>query len=160
MQWDTTENAGFSKVKPWMRVHDDYKEWNVEVQRKDPKSVFSFYKNLLQVKKDNLVMVSDSLLRHRPTVPHAQFGLAFTIKTYGNFTIVDYENESVFAFIKAYKDTKLLVVLNFSNDKQSFEVDSKLATSDAKLLVGTMDKGEIKEGRVELEPWEGVSFSL
>jgi glycosidase len=58
MQWDTSENAGFSKAKPWMRVHDDYKEWNVEVQRKDPKSVFSFYKNLLQVKKDNLVMVS------------------------------------------------------------------------------------------------------
>jgi len=62
MQWDTSENAGFSKVKPWMRVHDDYKEWNVEVQRKDPKSVFSFYKNLLQVKKDNLVMVSHPLL--------------------------------------------------------------------------------------------------
>jgi hypothetical protein len=54
----------------------------------------------------------------------------------------------------------LLVILNFSNDKQSFKVDSSLATSDAKLLVGTMEKGEIKEGRVELEPWEGVSFSL
>jgi glycosidase len=58
MQWDTSANAGFTTGKPWMRIHDDYQEWNVEVQSKDPKSVNSFYKQLLEVRKDNLVMVS------------------------------------------------------------------------------------------------------
>jgi glycosidase len=63
MQWDTSANAGFTTGKPWMRIHDDYKEWNVEVQSKDPKSVNSFYKQLLKVRKDNLVMVSDHARR-------------------------------------------------------------------------------------------------
>jgi len=64
MQWDTSANAGFSTAKPWMRIHDDYKEWNVEVQSKDPKSVNSFYKQLLKVRHDNLVMVSVMQTRH------------------------------------------------------------------------------------------------
>ena len=56
-QWDASENAGFSKGKPWMRVHDDYKEWNVEAQRKDPKSVWTFWKRMLQLRKDYEALV-------------------------------------------------------------------------------------------------------
>ena len=26
MQWDNKKNAGFSKVKPWIKVNDNYKE--------------------------------------------------------------------------------------------------------------------------------------
>lgn len=62
MQWDSSKNAGFTQGKPWMRIHDDYKEWNVEAQSKDPNSVNSFYKQLLQLRKDNLIMVSHGCL--------------------------------------------------------------------------------------------------
>ena len=44
MQWNDSENAGFSTVKPWLKVNKNYKEVNVENQQFDENSVFSFWK--------------------------------------------------------------------------------------------------------------------
>ncbi|KAF7329459.1 Glycoside hydrolase family 13 protein [Mycena kentingensis (nom. inval.)] len=59
MQWDATEHAGFTKGpgKPWMRVDDDYAEWNVAVQQSDPDSVLAFWKACLRLRKANKVLV-------------------------------------------------------------------------------------------------------
>jgi hypothetical protein len=81
-------------------------------------------------------------------------------QTYGDFKVLDFENQQVFAYLKAYQGTQLLVVLNFSNDQQTFSVDKGVDTSNAKLLIGTMDKGEIKDGKIALEAWEGIAFTL
>lgn len=35
-----------------MRVHDDYKDWNIAAQRKDESSVWNFWKKMLQLRKD------------------------------------------------------------------------------------------------------------
>jgi len=51
MQWDSTANAGFTAGTPWMRVNDDYTEWNVDKQSSDPESPLSFYKRALAVRK-------------------------------------------------------------------------------------------------------------
>ncbi|KAK8847717.1 hypothetical protein IAR55_005576 [Kwoniella newhampshirensis] len=32
MQWDNSSHGGFTSGKPWMRVHDDYPDWNVAKQ--------------------------------------------------------------------------------------------------------------------------------
>ena len=68
-QWDSSKNAGFTAGTPWMRVHDDYEEWNVESQRNKPTSILNFYATLFQLRKDHLALVSRSFL---PTaVPRA-----------------------------------------------------------------------------------------
>ena len=36
MQWDSSENAGFSKTKPWFYVNPNYKRVNVATEEKDP----------------------------------------------------------------------------------------------------------------------------
>ena len=61
MQWNAGHNAGFSlrgDSKPWMRVHDDYREWNVAKQTNDPDSVLSFWKKMLAFRKKHLGSVS------------------------------------------------------------------------------------------------------
>lgn len=63
MQWDDSTNAGFSltneqTAEPWMRVHDDHKEWNVAKQREQPDSVMSFWKAMLAFRKNHLSSVS------------------------------------------------------------------------------------------------------
>lgn len=45
MQWDTTENAGFSKEKPWMKVNPNYVDINAREQENNLNSILNFYKN-------------------------------------------------------------------------------------------------------------------
>ena len=66
MQWNDSANAGFSlkpnAEPPWMRVHDDYKEWNVEKQLQDRESVLSFWKAMIKFRKQHLSCVSIPLI--------------------------------------------------------------------------------------------------
>ena len=57
MQWDDTENAGFSKKTPWIAVNPSYKEINAKECLNDPDSVFYHYKKLVQLRKEKKVMV-------------------------------------------------------------------------------------------------------
>lgn len=57
MQWDDTENAGFTDGTPWIRVNDNYKEINAKAQINDPDSIFSCYKKLIQLRKEYSVLV-------------------------------------------------------------------------------------------------------
>ncbi len=51
MQWDTTENAGFSKEKPWMKVNPNYVNINVREQENNLDSILNFYKEIIKNKK-------------------------------------------------------------------------------------------------------------
>jgi oligo-1,6-glucosidase len=57
VQWDSSLNAGFTTGNPWMRVNDDYREWNAARQIKDENSVHAFYKRALAFRKHHDVLV-------------------------------------------------------------------------------------------------------
>lgn len=98
VQWDDTENAGFSTGKPWTRVNDNYKEINVASQVNDPNSLFSFWKQSLNVRKE----YKDLLI-------------------YGSFKILDKENQKIFTYVKETAGQKAYVVLNFTSESLKFE---------------------------------------
>ncbi|BGE82367.1 glycoside hydrolase family 13 protein [Staphylococcus petrasii] len=105
MQWNDSTNGGFTEVEPWFPVNPNYKEINVEQQLEDKKSVLNFYKKLIQLKKSN------------------------EIYTYGEFDLVDADNENVFAYTRKL-DGKTVVVAGNLTDKSAplslpFEVDSE-----------------------------------
>ena len=52
MQWTDGENAGFTAGTPWLRVNPNYTSINVEDERKDPDSVFHFYRQLIALRKN------------------------------------------------------------------------------------------------------------
>ena len=56
MQWNGTENAGFSTQAPWLAVTDNYREINVETEEKDPDSILNFYKKLVQLRKEKKII--------------------------------------------------------------------------------------------------------
>jgi alpha-glucosidase len=51
MQWDTSEHAGFSSARPWLPVAADYARVNVAVERKDPRSMLSLYRRLIELRR-------------------------------------------------------------------------------------------------------------
>lgn len=57
MQWDCSENAGFTTGTPWIYMDQDYKDWNVEKQKENPNSVWSFYHDLIRLKKDKEALI-------------------------------------------------------------------------------------------------------
>ena len=96
MQWDASENAGFTKGSPWIKVNSNYKEINVAEAEADKGSIYHYYRDMIKLRKDNLVFV------------------------YGGFELLAEEDEKVFAYLRTDETEKYLVVLNFSGDETRF----------------------------------------
>ncbi|MCE5035976.1 alpha-glucosidase [Staphylococcus haemolyticus] len=103
MQWSDSTNGGFTEGKPWFPVNPNYKDINVAHQLEDEHSVLNFYKKLIQLKKSH------------------------EIYTYGQFDLIDEENENVFAYTRQLEGKTVVVAGNLT-DKQSsltlpFDID-------------------------------------
>ena len=51
VQWDDSENAGFTTGTPWFYVNQNYKTINVAQQEQDPDSILNFYKAAIRLRK-------------------------------------------------------------------------------------------------------------
>ena len=91
MQWDDTENAGFTTGTPWIGVNPNYQEINAQSQIDDENSVFHYYKKLIHLRKENSIFVD------------------------GDFTLLLPEDENIFAYVREYEGRKLLVAANFTD---------------------------------------------
>lgn len=135
MQWDSNKNAGFTEGgKPWMRVNDDYKEWNVEKQEGDKNSVLEYWREVLSLRK------SES-----------------EVFTYGHYEELDVARtgEHVFAYTMTSFDEqkKALVLLNFSDVDQRFDTCGFEGWS---ALLGRKTEGEAGSTGIYLTPYEGM----
>jgi alpha-glucosidase len=136
MQWDSSPNAGFCPpdVEPWLPVSMDFQTRNVETQSQDPHSMLNFYRQLLQIRRS-----SPALYR-------------------GSYSPVDAESQC-FAYRRTHADQQFLIVLNFSEENRSLNLD--LQGSGKVLLSTCMDRlGSESLHRLTLRPYEGVIFSL
>lgn len=115
MQWDTTENAGFTSGTPWLPVNENFGKKNVKTESEDPNSLLSFYKQLLKIRNENVVLEKGEL-------------------------IIDDEHYSskVLAFYRELESGKFLVLLNFSSKQV------KLKDVSGKILFST-SRTELKE---------------
>ena len=133
VQWTAGKEAGFTTGKPWTRVNDNYKEINVESQVNDKNSLFTFWKNILKIRKE----YKDLFI-------------------YGSFKILDTENKQVFTFLKTDQNNKsAYVAINFSTEKAPFK---KLVDGEFNLLYSNVPKAEAKEGI--LTPYEARVYLL
>lgn len=99
MQWNDGQNAGFSRAKPWLPVPPSAKTHNVNSEMKDPNSVLSFYRQLLE-------------LRHKePALLE------------GTYTTLNENDPNVLTYVRRYKDEAILVVLNMSASEQKVQFD-------------------------------------
>lgn len=82
MQWNTSENAGFTDGTPWLRVNPNYKTINVESQLSDPDSLLHFYRALISARKDQRFKSSLTTGDMIPYLPEQDDVLSF-IRTDG-----------------------------------------------------------------------------
>jgi alpha-glucosidase len=105
MHWNGTTHAGFSQANPWLPVHANFPERNVEQQLSDPDSLLNFFKQIIQVRK-----AEPALQR-------------------GDFVPLVKDPRHYLAYLRTYGNDQVLVVLNFSSRDLIFDMPDGTWTS-------------------------------
>lgn len=137
MQWDESENAGFTTGTPWISVNPNYREINAAKQVDDPNSIFHYYKKLIELRKQHEIIV------------------------YGDYDLLLPEHPTIYAYTRILADGKLLVILNFSSEHTLFELPEECSYKTQELLIGNYDVDQ-KESieKIELKPYEARVYRL
>ncbi len=129
MQWDASENAGFTKGTPWLKVCDRYKEINTE-SRHEPDSVFQYYKELVKLRKELPVIQK------------------------GSVTPLLREDKEIFAYKREYQGKELYVFCNFFDGEVKVPYS---IPEDCRSILSNYGE-EISPKELVLRPYEAVMF--
>lgn len=97
VSWDDTPNAGFSTGEPWIKVNEDYQDWNVAAQEGEDGSVLGFWRKLLELRKKELALV------------------------YGHFKMLDEASEMVYAYTRSSAEECFTVICSFTAKEIEWE---------------------------------------
>lgn len=136
MQWNDQNHAGFTKGEPWITVNPNYKEINVKQAIQDEGSIFYYYKKLIELRKNNEIVV------------------------YGSYDLILDNDPSIFAYVRTYGDEKLLVIANFTADESVFEMPKDISYSESELFIHNYDVEIGSIDNIPLRPYEAIVFKL
>lgn len=133
MQWGKGENADFtSGNETWLPVNPNYPEINVEVEETDPDSILSFYRQLIQFRKEE---------------PALLYGTFEPIKTKG----------SIMAFYRSYQGEMLFVLLNLTKKNQ--RLPHKISSLVGQVLFSNYSHAGFTFKK-RLRPYEGLIVKI
>ncbi|MCI9545853.1 MAG: alpha-glucosidase [Lachnospiraceae bacterium] len=135
MQWDDTDNGGFTSGTPWIGVNPNYKTVNVKEQRNRADSVFHYYQKLISLRKQYEIIV------------------------YGTYELLLPDHERLYAYTRALGDQKLLTVCNFSEERQNYEPPKEFVEGQAKRLISNYEQVSL-EIQMTLRPYEAMVYWL
>lgn len=132
MQWDDSENAGFTTGTPWLAVNKNYDKINAKQCLQDENSIFNHYKKLIDIRKNN-----DTII-------------------YGDYKLLCEDDENIFAYVRELNGDKILVVCNFYDKDVEFKFDGYFNYSKV-LLSNYNDSSKMIE-KLKLRPYEAVMY--
>ncbi|VKO04392.1 alpha,alpha-phosphotrehalase [Streptococcus pneumoniae] len=129
MQWDASENAGFSTGTPWLKAGKSYKYINVENEIQGP--IFTFYQDLIRLRKE------------MPIISEGSYKPAFE------------DSKQVYAFERQFEDQKLLVLNNFY--AKEVEIDLPAVYQNGQILISNYEDAEVSE-KFLLKPYQTLAI--
>ncbi|WP_227394313.1 alpha,alpha-phosphotrehalase [Jeotgalibacillus aurantiacus] len=103
VQWNASDNAGFTDGTPWIPVAKNYTEINAEAAVNDPNSVYYHYQKLIRLRKE------------------------IDILTNGNYELLLADDPSIFAYTRNTENEALLVINNFYAHSVDFTLPEEVA---------------------------------
>jgi alpha-glucosidase len=125
MQWNASENAGFSKGTPWLPVPPTYKTHNVADESKDPDSVLEFYKKVLKLRHTTPALLD------------------------GSYKAINESDASVLSYLRVYKNQTVVVALNMTDTARKIHLEGNVSAKELLHTGGSVAKGD----EVSLEPY-------
>ncbi|MGM9904273.1 MAG: alpha-glucosidase [Enterococcus sp.] len=125
MQWDETAHAGFTTGNPWLPVNPNYPRINAKQAMADKESVFHMYKQLIELRKKNEIVV------------------------WGDYELLTETPPDVFAYYRTLGQERWLIVCNVSEEENQLTVPR-----EAKEVILSNYQIELPTGEVKLCPYE------
>jgi maltose alpha-D-glucosyltransferase/alpha-amylase len=137
MQWDDTENAGFSQAEtgslysPLIRgIPYGFPQVNARVQRAEPHSLWNTIRRMIEVRKQ-----------------HRTFGR-------GGFRWLDLPNEHLAAFRRHYQAETILAIHNLSDAEQIVTMPDSIQGAFTDLLTGQSFELSPESSALSLAPYQ------
>lgn len=135
MQWDDSEFGGFSTVEPWLGVNLNYKTINAKEALENRDSIFYHYKKLIDIRKNNETII------------------------YGDYELLNPEDENVFAYIRELNGEKILVVCNFKENPAKFMLKEDLE-KEPEILLSNYKDSAANLYELNLRPYEAIMYKI
>jgi alpha-glucosidase len=135
MQWDATSNAGFSRVKPWLRLSEDFEDVNVEKQLRDENSTLNYFKRLIALRKKETALNT------------------------GDYFPV-YNDDKLLAYYRQSENKKFLIILNMSDNPTTFSLPHEQAEGTIVLCTDVAREGKEFRTRIEILKDEGMIVEM
>ena len=137
MQWSSDMYAGFSSRIPWLGLNPNYKEINVEAQKRDPNSVLNFYKQMIQLRKKE------------------------SIFTYGIYDLVLESHPTLYAYTRTMGQQKVVILSNLSDEALTVTDIEGITYKHENLLLSNLEVGVHEEvTTLQLAPYEARIYQI
>lgn len=138
MQWDASEQAGFTTGQAWINVAPNYRDINVANQLRDEDSILSHYQKLIRLRQ------------------------TLDVITHGDYRLLLPEHRRIFAFVRSHGDERLLVVSNFYGEPTAFDwpPDLHLATGHTEIVIANYPDPPAPSEGMALRSYESVVYAL
>ncbi|MFT8344411.1 MAG: alpha,alpha-phosphotrehalase [Clostridium beijerinckii] len=138
VQWDDSENAGFTKGEPWIPVSSEYKRINVEQALKDKDSIFYHYQKLIRLRKD------------------------YEVISNGSIKFILEENNKVLSYVRNLGDATVLVINNFYGESTKVEIPDEYVNKSAKskILISNYKDSSVLNKELNLRPFESIVYHI
>lgn len=132
MQWDDSLNAGFTTGTPWLKVANNYSNINVEKELANGK-IFKHYQKLIELRKK------------------------YEIISEGAYKGINLEHPEIFAYIRTYNDSTLIVLNNFYDKQSEIELDIDLDLTNCEILLSNYNNTIVHQ-KMTLQPYESIAI--
>jgi len=138
MQWNASDNAGFTTGTPWIAVNSNYTEINAEQAVADPDSIFNYYKQLIILRKNHEIMV------------------------YGSYKLLLEDNERIYCYTRELNSEKWIIILNFFASEEVFILPEEIKEHLGKLMISNYaDAEQLTDlSSLKLRPYEARVYRL
>lgn len=131
--WNDSKNGGFTDGSPWLTLNPRYDVINVENALQDPNSLFYHYQKLVQLRKENELIV------------------------WGSYQELLPEHPEIYAYLRTNKQETWLILANFYEAETTAELAGYTAE---KIILSNYPDSKISLHEVTLRPYEAVVYKL
>ena len=133
MQWDKSKNAGFTNGKPWLALNPNYPTINVLNDQQNQNSIFTYYKNLIQLRKENDLIV------------------------YGEYKELLPDDKQLYVYERTYNGETWLIVVNFYKNETTYKDSEKRIAS---IIISNYSDSSDNLLNLKLRSFEAIVFKI